>query len=562
MNPSGGFSSDTNGPALLGDKERALQRRFLFFASLLMVIIFGAAVVVLLSAAQRANDVEVRAGLRTINSILNNHIEELRGKALENAFWDDMVEQERDGFDATWVDDNIGEFLHETADLSLTVVIDAQDIATLIYRDGERLPPEPLQNMTAEFEDRLQALRHGALDPPDVDAGLLSLSGQTYVVGMTPISPEYPEPGYEGHDRAIMLLGRALTPERLSKIADDFGLDDLKFTDMQPDAGIPAIQQFDIAGRPLGWLCWTANTPGRTWLSVILPGLALAFLAVVILGVLLTQVWQTTLLRMREQERNLMIAVEEAINASRAKTVFLASMSHELRTPLNAVIGFSNILKAEMFGPIGAPKYLEYVGDINSTSNHLLKLIDSILDWAKLEAEQPVLQEETCSIANLFDQAITLADPNASDMEITTSIAPAGLAIEGDQTKLVQIITNLLTNAIKASETGQGIGLSSYQEVDGSIRVDVTDRGKGISEEVMKRLFQPFQRSSDPYRTETTGIGLGLVVSMRLAELHQGSISLKSAESGGTVASLMLPAERAVGDQEGARPTPDPASAL
>lgn len=547
---------------MLGDRERALQKRFVLFASLLIVIIFGTAVGVLLSAAQRANDVEVQAGLRTLNAVLDNHIEELRGRALEAAFWDDMVEQVDNGFDPLWVDDNIGRFLHDTVDLSLTIVIDKENQPLVYIENGERQALLPFENMTSVFEQRLEDLRQGPSDPPGAAAGLLFLSDEILVVGMAPISPEYPEPDYLGHDRAIFLIGRALTQERLSEIAGDFGLAGLSLTKTAPTT--PAIQQFDLAGKSIGWMTWTPKTPGHSWLRIILPGLAVAFLAVMILGAMLTRLWRSALIRMRQQEKNLMVAVEDAMAASRAKTVFLASMSHELRTPLNAVIGFSNILKAEMFGPVGSPKYLEYVKDIHATSNHLLNLIDSILDWAKLEAEQPVLNEQICMVEDVFASAVTLADPRAANLTITSHISPSGLAIRGDRTKLIQIVTNLLTNAIKASEAGQEISLSARHEGDGMICIDVRDQGRGIVEDEIANLFQPFQRSSDPYRRATPGVGLGLVVSMRLAELHQGSIQLRNnaghdrgndrghdtaVESGtGTVASLRLPAERAVLD--------------
>lgn len=553
-------SSEGQAGILLGDRERALQRRFLIFASLLICILFSAAIIILLSAAQRANNVEVQAGLRTLNSVLNGHVEELRGKAIESAFWDDMFDQVESEFDPTWVDDNIGEFLHDATDVSLTVVIGSRNSGSLIVQNGERLPPAPLENLTPAFTDRLEALRQGPLDPPAIDAGYIMLSGNPYVFGMSPVTPEYPDPGYDGADRSIFMVGRELTHERLSTIADDFGLPNLRFTTTEP--ATPTIELIDVAGRPMGWLTWTPRTPGNGWLRVIFPGLAIVLLAVIILGVLLTQVWRSTLSRMREQERNLTVAVAEAVNASRAKTVFLASMSHELRTPLNAVIGFSNILKAEMFGPVGSPKYLEYVGDIHSTSNHLLRVIDSILDWAKLEAEQPVLQEEVCTIGTIVHHAITLADPKTHGVNVTTSIEPSSLAVRGDQTKLIQIVTNLLTNAVKASEPGQDVRLSSFQHEDGSTHIDVIDQGRGISKEVKERLFQPFQRSSDPYRTETTGVGLGLVVSLRLAELHQGSIGLETGANGGTIASLILPAERATSGQEDTPETDSHTSAL
>ena len=181
-----------------------------------------------------------------------------------------------------------------------------------------------------------------------------------------------------------------------------------------------------------------------------------------------------------------------------------------------------------MFGPVGSPKYLEYVGDIHSTSIHLLEVIDAILDPAKVEAGQGSFEEEVCNVANLIKDAMRLVGPSQEDLSIEKSIVPQDVSVFGDHTKLVQIITNLLSNAAKASEPEQTIEIDAASDSDGTLRISVADQGSGIPVNVMQMLFQPFHRSGDPYRQKTKGIGLGLVVSQRLAELHGGRVTLES----------------------------------
>ena len=188
----------------------------------------------------------------------------------------------------------------------------------------------------------------------------------------------------------------------------------------------------------------------------------------------------------------------------------------------------SNILRSEMFGPVGSRKYLEYVGDIHSASIHLLEVIDAILDLAKVEAGQDSLEEEVCNVANLIKDAMRLVGPSREDLSIEKSIVPQDVSVFGDHTKLVQIIANLLSNAAKASEPEQTIEINAASDSDGALRISVADQGPGIQANVMQILFQPFRRSGDPYRKKIKGIGLGLVASQRLAELHVGRVTLES----------------------------------
>ena len=327
-------------------------------------------------------------------------------------------------------------------------------------------------------------------------------------------------------------------------LAMDFSLIDLRYVGSEPET--PSIGLTDFNGQTVGWVTWTPARPGQTWLTVMLPILIVTFITIGVIGLMLARMWQATLQQLADQEQGIVKAMDDAIAANSAKSVFLANMSHELRTPLNAVIGFSNILKSEMFGPVGSPKYLEYVDDIHSTSNHLLEVIDAILDLAKIEAEQISLDEEICSVSELTKEAMRLVGPSWPDIGIERSIVPPDLSVNGDRTKLIQILTNLLSNAAKASTKGQIVNVDAHCKEDGTLIISVRDNGPGIPDTIMRTLFQPFHRSSDPYRQETTGIGLGLVISLRMAEIHGGTVHLDSVQGEGTVAVLILPADRVI----------------
>ncbi len=239
-------------------------------------------------------------------------------------------------------------------------------------------------------------------------------------------------------------------------------------------------------------------------------------------------------------------AKEEAEYASQLKGTFLANMSHELRTPLNAVIGFSEIIKNEIFGKVGSDKYIEYADDIHSSGLHLLELINDILDFSKIEANSQDLTEEAVDMKKLVSECVRLVEPQRKKSDLSVSIDfPANLPnVMCDAKILKQVVLNLLSNAIKFTPRSGQIFVRSGLAADGNFYVSVEDTGIGIKEEDMIKAMTPFVQIDSELSRKYQGTGLGLPLSKNLMELHEGNLAIDSTYGEGTNVTITLPNNR------------------
>jgi len=248
----------------------------------------------------------------------------------------------------------------------------------------------------------------------------------------------------------------------------------------------------------------------------------------------------------KRAEEEIRGAKEAAETASQAKSELLANMSHELRTPLNAIIGFSEVMQAGLFGPLGSAKYDAYVTDIRDSARHLLTVITDILDIAKIEANSFRLHETMFDPAPVIASTIRLVKPRADTalVQIKFDNEARGLRVTADETALKRILLNLLSNAVKFSEAGTTVTVVSALDADGCFRIDVRDQGIGMTPDEIPLALTPFRQINSGLQRKYEGTGLGLPIAKQLAELHGGSLVIDSERGRGTTVSLILPESR------------------
>jgi len=264
-----------------------------------------------------------------------------------------------------------------------------------------------------------------------------------------------------------------------------------------------------------------------------------------------------SMLRMRvdvsqRRARELEIARAMAESANKAKSDFLANMSHELRTPLNAVIGFSDLILQESFGPIGDSRYEEYVGDIHRSGTHLLRLVNNILDLSKIEAGRFELDVERVSLIDTIQMAVRMTGERAqaAGVDIKILLADEIGEIDADRTKLLQVFLNLLSNAVKFTPGGGRVQVTGRRNDDGSVLVEVRDSGIGMTPDEVKVALEPFGQVESGLARRFDGTGLGLPLTKSIVELHGGGVEIQSRKGSGTRVAVRVPARQPARDME------------
>ena len=256
---------------------------------------------------------------------------------------------------------------------------------------------------------------------------------------------------------------------------------------------------------------------------------------------------------LERQHRNLLLvttqlrtATDQANAANHAKSEFLAAMSHELRTPLNAIIGFSEIMQNQVLGPIGSPQYQEFARDIFSSGQHLLELINDILDLSVIESGKAMLCEDGIDISDLIRSVLRMVEEEANKRNIRLELeCPDELPnLHADRRKLTQILINLLANAIKFTNPGGKVVVKTWcQMVSGHV-FQIIDTGIGIKPKDIPKALAKFGQADSDLNRKYEGAGLGLPLAKELVELHGGCLDLQSDPKVGTTITVRFPADR------------------
>ena len=250
----------------------------------------------------------------------------------------------------------------------------------------------------------------------------------------------------------------------------------------------------------------------------------------------------------QQQTEDVERARDAADKANRSKTDFLAMMSHELRTPLNAILGFSEIIRTEALGELGCDEYRDYAGDIYASGQHLLALINDLLDLAKVESGMVELREETVDAAALVKDSVRIVAKTdaAAGVEVASEFPSSLPVMKGDKRKLRQIMMNLLSNAVKFTPPGKAVRASVKVEPSGGLTFEVSDQGIGIAEADVARVMEPFVQIDTALNRAHQGTGLGLPLCKELAELHGAKFEIESEVNVGTTVRIRMPAARSV----------------
>jgi len=260
----------------------------------------------------------------------------------------------------------------------------------------------------------------------------------------------------------------------------------------------------------------------------------------------------------KRTEEELTNARKEAERASSQKTEFLARISHEIRTPLNAIIGFSELMADEKFGPIGNDRYRDYLRDINRSGNHVLALVNDLLDISKIEAGALDMQFEAVSLNDAIAEAIALMQPQANrERVIIRSSFQSNLPdIVADTRSIKQVALNLLSNAVRFTAPGGQVIVSTSYELNGDVVMRVRDTGIGMTKSEVEQALKPFRQvnalerrkaeSSKDWRNEGTGLGLPLTKAM--VEANRAQFAIDSTPGHGTVVEIAFPPTRVLAD--------------
>jgi signal transduction histidine kinase len=257
---------------------------------------------------------------------------------------------------------------------------------------------------------------------------------------------------------------------------------------------------------------------------------------------------RTDITELKQRQEDLSSQQQRADSANRAKTDFLLTMSHELRTPLNAIMGFSEVMKQQLRGPLGDERYVDYANDIYDSASHLLAVINNILDISRIEAGRLELDEQAVVIADEVTKALRQLEEEArnANIRLASDIEQDLPLLLGDTNKIRQIVINLVGNAVRYMPDRGTVTVKACRAPEGGIVLAVEDDGAGMAPEDVERVISPFVRLSNPMVRAHDGTGLGLPLVKALVELHGGNFELTSEIGRGTTATSVFPKSRVI----------------
>lgn len=489
----------------------------------------AAFVLLVIFAASEQDQLSLEIEQKVVQQKISVYAQNLRSFADDNAWWDTAVKKVMLSEDMAWMDNTLGSTVRniESVDGIFVLRPDQSMIyATHVATGGARANLEVL--LAAGLSDVISGLDITASEDAHAAAGLLKgADGQIVAYGASLLrandnitfSPPL------AVTRPVIIFYALLSDRDIEQIGFANAIDHLHYASRKPDhPAHMALESFN--GDSIGWLTWEPRDPGTEMaLDMVVP--AVILLAFVVFA----------MIRFTRQATRLVGGLEQA---NKSKSSFLASMSHEVRTPLNSILGFTELMSMELFGKVEGKKNKEYLGLIKNSGEHLLAIINDILDISKLEAGKFDVYAEKIAPAVIVQECAKMVEINALDRGVELTYECEPVTLHSDERIMRQILLNILSNAVKFTKKGGSVHVSG-QCGQNHYQIDVADNGIGMSAEGIEIALSTFGQVQNEYAKSHGGTGLGLPLVKRFMTLLDGDIGIASNPGKGTTVTLIFP---------------------
>ena len=486
--------------------------------------------------------------------------QDLRVAVRDYSWWQEAINNLVIDLDPDWARDNVGAFVHKNNDVATTVVLGADNAVLYMAVDGEHVDASDFAGYGSGVLELADKVRSSAFDAPKPSSAYVTFRGELHLTAAGAMTPEHPtEAELIPHTRPVLIFTRRIDEARLRLIAETYLLPNLRF------AGSELSQALALPGAdtlPAARLTWDVDKPGTTLLRrLTFPAAAVSLTVMGLMTVICRRILRASNALQRAadqlQDQNSRLIGSEAIAvralgevaaANQHKSQFLARMSHELRTPLNAIIGFADAMGLGLFGPLDQ-RYREYVRHIHSSGQHLLELVNELLDLSRIEAGKLVLAADSVDVGAAIADSAKLVERTAADSGVTVvqEIAPGLPPVIGDARALRQVLINLISNAVKFTPEGGEVHIAAWQEQE--LKIRIADTGIGMTEAELEHALTPFGRSDTAFVRSREGTGLGLPIAKHLIEAQGAGFIITSRSGQGTVIVIRFPADRIVSSE-------------
>jgi signal transduction histidine kinase len=477
-----------------------------------------------------------RSSSRLVASAVDGRARAIRSVTLDYANWTEAYNSVTVAWRQRWVDDNI---YSKVADGMLLMSADGS-VRYAWFDDALAARQDEVQARAVRAVTAIPGLRAlaGAATPAEtVTHTMTSANGELLVVAVAPFSPEDDAARIAdaGSNHTYMVTVDVLSADELAEMGSGLDLQGLAFTPGQPDAGEALVARPVVAAnaRQIGTLSWRHAHPGAAAFQARIWPVVFALVLVGALTLLIARM-------LVSRQIAAMAGARSALEASRAKSEFLARVSHELRTPLNAIIGYGELVQEET----DAPETREDAGRIISAARHLTQLINDIIDQSRIDAERIKFNAEVLPVAGIVAEVHGLMRPLAKAAGVTlhANVDPAADCVFADHVRLRQCLLNLAGNAVKFSPGGE---VTLHARVEAGERpmvvFEMRDNGIGIAADEMANIFRPFGQANPAISRTYGGTGLGLSIARDLARGMGGDLTVESAPGEGSTFKLTAP---------------------